>query len=818
MHAFHARAIDEDLELGHRPRDIRNQARAELEAEIGLVLPGGVGLVEVGAQGGLDQVQVAPQDAVFVEHRDIVQLAEDGVLELLLLVFQVIGRQLARQVEAGLEQAHQLLGDVGVVEQGAGDVGQVEAQADLLQVARIGTQQGHIAPGHRGGQHQAVEGVVLGMAADDMHEGVLQGVVELLDIDVIAQGAGEGEVVDPVLAAVLARQAIGELTEHAQAEVFQDRQHVGEGQRGVGVVQLAVQLLLALGQRLVEAHHQRALVGQAVQVLHVHHRRVRGEALAVAGRETFREVGEHAGALPFAEAFVDQGGVVVLPGTAGLDDFLLQQRSVDRQLVLRVQAQDELHARQHRFGEEGPEFAVAGLQALHQDLLDLQARLGGIDVARHVGQGVGEAAIGIAAQEQADLVALLHLHDGHGGGEQIVHRGLEQVVARQHFEHLGQFLAEVRLGVETGTALDLGHLAADVGNPLDAFGVHGGGVETHEAALADHVALGVQLTDRDEIRVGRTVHAARLGGLGEGQQHRPAQVGQGLRLDMQVRLLQPGAAQPGNAQQRLLVVDQVAAAVLFGHGEFLIAEEGEVVVQQPLHEHLHLGQLVLVDLELGLVQPGQQFLGLGLHRLEVGDRDADVAQHFQQGLLQGLHGAIVGAAVDLQEHQRFLAHILALAALGQDFQQLALGIAAYAEHVVLQGVDAVAAAVQFHAHRVHQEGDVRVQHFNGGVGGLPAVLLVVGVEYPHFRAGGVEAFHQAPGRQGAADQVGQATLGQFVERDDAEELLGEQGYLWQRLFADVLRQGRLQLMLEVGFAGCREGRHGFAPLGSFCWG
>ncbi|MNN87143.1 hypothetical protein D3C81_2046550 [compost metagenome] len=98
------------------------------------------------------------------------------------------------------------------------------------------------------------------------------------------------------------------------------------------------------------------------------------------------------------------------------------------------------------------------------------------------------------------------------------------------------------------------------------------------------------------------------------------------------------------------------------------------------------------------------------------------------------------------------------------------------------------------------------------------MLLIVGVEYPHFRAGGVEALHKAPGRQGAADQVGQPALGQFVERDDAEELLGEQGYLWQRLFADVLRQGRLQLMLEVDFAGCREGRHGFAPLGSFCWG
>jgi hypothetical protein len=32
--------------------------------------------------------------------------------------------------------------------------------------------------------------------------------------------------------------------------------------------------------------------------------------------------------------------------------------------------------------------------------------------------------------------------------------------------------------------------------------------------------------------------------------------------------------------------------------------------------------------------------------------------------------------------------------------------------------------------------------------------------------------------------------------------------LWQCLFTDVLRQGRLQLMLEVGFAGRRKERHG----------
>ncbi|MOA26101.1 hypothetical protein D3C78_1468700 [compost metagenome] len=92
------------------------------------------------------------------------------------------------------------------------------------------------------------------------------------------------------------------------------------------------------------------------------------------------------------------------------------------------------------------------------------------------------------------------------------------------------------------------------------------------------------------------------------------------------------------------------------------------------------------------------------------------------------------------------------------------------------------------------------------------MLLVIRVVYPHQRLGRVEVVEQAPGGQGAAGQVAEAALGQLVEGDDAEELLGEQRHLWQRLLADVLGQGRLQLMLEVGFAGRSEKRHGDAPL------
>ncbi|SST12347.1 Uncharacterised protein [Acinetobacter baumannii] len=71
-----------------------------------------------------------------------------------------------------------------------------------------------------------------------------------------------------------------------------------------------------------------------------------------------------------------------------------------------------------------------------------------------------------------------------------------------------------------------------------------------------------------------------------------------------------------------------------------------------------------------------------------------------------------------------------------------------------------------------------MQHLHRGVGGLPAVLLVVGVVYADFGLVAVEALQQAPGGKGATDQVGKPTLGQFIEGDQAEELFGEQRDLW----------------------------------------
>ncbi|MNZ40972.1 hypothetical protein D3C78_585090 [compost metagenome] len=700
-----------------------------------------------------------------------------------------------------------------MIVQGRGDVAEIEAQADLLEIAPVGAQQRRLAPGQAGVEHQAVEAVVLRRAADDVDEGVLQGVVELLQVDAEAFGVGEAVVVDPELAAVLTAQAERVLAVHPQAEVLQDRQQVRQRQRGVGVVDLAVQQRIVLQRRLVETHHQRPLGRQAEQVAQVDHRQVRFEAFAVARRKTAGEAGQQVGALGLAEAFHHQAGAFVLPAATGLDHLLLEPLRVDLYGLMRIDAQDELHPRQHRLGEPGPELAVAGRQALTQHPLDPQARLGGVDLARHVDQAVAEVPIGIAAQEQAQSVALLDLHDGHRGGAEILDRGLEQIVARQHLEHLLQAAPQVGERIESGALDHLVHLAAYAGNAPRALGIHRGGVQPHEAALAQQLAVGVELAQRHVVRVGRAMHPPRLVGLGERQQTGRAQPGQSLRRYPALRRRQLVAQAPRQSEQRGLVVDDQPAAVgLRLDLELLVAEEGEVVIQQPVEEAAHLGTILDVRRQAGRLQSRQQRVHPRAHRREVGHRQAHLAEHLAQRLDQHVLLAGTGAAVDFQADQRLAAGGFVQRPRREQLEQAALGVAAQAEHTALQAVDGMPAAAQLQLQRVDQEWHVGMQHLQHAVRRLPAIALVVGAEQVHLGDVRIEAPEHTPGRQAATGQIGQASLAQLVERHAGEELPGEQRHLRQACFADLALEQHLQLAVELVPVRCAEKGHGHAPL------
>ena len=142
-----------------------------------------IALPGVGAQGRLDQLQVAPQDAVLVEARDLVELLGDARLD---PVLQLVAAAAVRRVEAGVEQAGEIAGEARVGGQRLLDVGLAERRADLQDVVAVGAQGHDLARAQPGGEHQAVEAVVLQPAGPDAGEQVLEVLADRIDVDRVA--------------------------------------------------------------------------------------------------------------------------------------------------------------------------------------------------------------------------------------------------------------------------------------------------------------------------------------------------------------------------------------------------------------------------------------------------------------------------------------------------------------------------------------------------------------------------------------------------------------------------------------------------------
>ena len=72
-----------------------------------------------------------------------------------------------RRVEAGVEQCGQIAGEPRIGAQGLLDIGLAERRADLQDVAAVGAQGDDLARAQPGGEHQAVEAVILQPAGPD---------------------------------------------------------------------------------------------------------------------------------------------------------------------------------------------------------------------------------------------------------------------------------------------------------------------------------------------------------------------------------------------------------------------------------------------------------------------------------------------------------------------------------------------------------------------------------------------------------------------------------------------------------------------------
>ena len=454
------------------------------------------------------------------------------------------------------------------------------------------------------------------------------------------------------------------------------------------------------------------------------------------------------------------------------------------------------------------------VQLLLEDPLEPLANTGVVAVAGQVDEDGDVAAVGVAADEHPHRPPLASAHRGLGHRRELVDRGVQQLVARVGLQGVHQGLAGVAARVEAAALEDLLGLLADQRDPHQALGVGRTREQTEEAALAVHLAVRVEGLHTDVVEVRRPVHGGPGVGLGQHQQRLLAR----LRLD--------GLGQPAERLRHLLVGaqdaqagpgdgDQVVVAVAFLELVLAVAEEGEVLVGQPLEQVGGLTDLLVVERWRVAAQVGDDRRDLAVHLEPVLDGLTDVAEHALDVLHDRVGVVAVGQPVDLDVHPG-LADRLALRLEGAVRHRAGrLEGTGDVAHRVEAGVDddvhVAQLPGQLHGQGVHEERHVVDHDLDHAVpAGRPAVLGQRGRGDPHLsgplRAVGgelvlrreravhvrVAAVDEVLGRDVAV--VGAHQLGDLVAGRPAGALpgLGEADRLVDQLGLGLLGRGLLR--------------------------
>ncbi|MNI04398.1 hypothetical protein D3C73_573200 [compost metagenome] len=806
MGALDVRGPDEDLAERLGQGQIGQLLAGDLDRDVGLRIPLGVDLIEVGALDAVDQGRDPAQGAVVVQALHVLQQGLDLGVQ-----FghqsRAFGRRAAvGRVELGLEQGQDGAGGVGVFAQGRFLHRLRRVQAGLLAIAGQGADQGRLAPVDAQLEHQAVEAVALGAAVPHGLEGLFERRLQVGEHQVGAARILQQEVVDiDGLLADHADHVIGFL-QRLQPHVGQDRQDVRQRHGRAAAVQLEAELQIGLVGRTEGAHRhrlgmdavRRRTVVQAVELLEIGHRL--GGVIAVAEG--------HAEALGPAGAGRADGGLVhpgltqgafkaVDPAAAGLGHLGLQGLEVGDRMLARRHADDVVDAGQRLVGQlrvPGRDPAAPGLG---QDGADALAQAGVETLARDEAQHRDEAVERVAAREQADARAVIQVQDAQRRIEQLVLADLEEFVARIVLQDGAQPLVVMAARGLVGAGQGVGHLAPDQRHLMSHDVIGFMGEQADEAGLAHGPALVVEALDPDVVHIGPPVHARAHIALGHGDRLALVQLGLHGRRQ-HGRLI-------GAAQDAALGVAEHAQAVdrLVQRGLGLIGAVGtaRVVVLACAQED----EMVVLD----PAQESQVLLQhLGRHadrrmRLQAGDLDAHGLQH--GGVVA--HG---GAHVGQGRGQALAQGVAALLRQGVDDDD-DQGVAAPGldlDDRVEQGADGDAGLGQFAQDAVDQEGAVVLQDQGLVIAGVDALGVDQGADGDAGGLAGLAGLGAAPGAGQKHRQVLAAQLGRLV-RGVVVEGLGQQSLFCGARRRRNPRIGRFQ-RLQIGWNGgndARSGRH-----------
>ena len=263
--AFHARAVDEDLDQRTWRRQVVDGAAIDLEGDPLLLLP------VIGAQGAGHGIQEPAQDTVFVERGDLLEVGRE-----------IDWRCPARRIEPFVEGVDQAARYCRIGDQRALHVFLAERQAGLAQILRIGAEHGDLAPGEAGAQHEFVQPIVLQFVRPELVERFGEARTDVGEIDGRTVGRLDGQHLQRhALPACGAGKRERRLAQYAQPEIFCRRQDVGQHDRRLGMEQPQGEAVKRLVGVTLEAHAERFVTKCRLQKIDVAHRAIGGEFFAI---------------------------------------------------------------------------------------------------------------------------------------------------------------------------------------------------------------------------------------------------------------------------------------------------------------------------------------------------------------------------------------------------------------------------------------------------------------------------------------------------------------------------------------------------------
>ena len=214
MNTFKTGGIDKDFETGTGFRQLFDQGRAQLEADITLA----PFLKVIAAHRGFHQVEHAPVYEIVVQRFDTVQSVVDffdyGEVRVAFIF---------RRIEFFEKTLHQQQGDFGISVQRLGDIFTAVWKTNLLQVGGVSAHDLDIPCSHAGAEKQLVKGVIFTFLIPDRFKHLTEKQWDSVGIDGAKVATTfEGIVQDPV-SAIAQPDAIGTTNQDLQSHGFKNR-------------------------------------------------------------------------------------------------------------------------------------------------------------------------------------------------------------------------------------------------------------------------------------------------------------------------------------------------------------------------------------------------------------------------------------------------------------------------------------------------------------------------------------------------------------------------------------------------------------------